>query len=161
MRRLVFTFFALLACLPARAETDAALDLLSGVNAARREQGLPPLKFDPSLSKAAQDFASELADWGQLSHQGRRGSSLASRLEGQGYAYRLAAENLASGLIGPQETVTLWLESPGHRKNLLLNEVREAGVGICRARDGQTYWTLLLGRRINDRAEQPDFEIGP
>lgn len=161
MLRLILVFLALLAVPPARAETDEALDLLAGVNAVRREHGLPSLRFEPSLSKTAQDYARQLAAWGQLSHKGPDGSSLQSRLESQGYAFRLAAENLASGLIGAQETVGLWRDSPGHRKNMLLADVREAGVGMDRAKDGQAYWTLLLGRRMNDRAEPPNYDDSP
>ncbi|MBI5119397.1 MAG: CAP domain-containing protein [Rhodospirillales bacterium] len=161
MLRLILVFLALLTGFSARAETDAALDLLAGVNALRREHGLPSLRFEPNLSKAAQDYARELAAWGQLSHQGPDGSSLQTRLESRGYAYRLAAENLACGLIGAQETVGLWQDSPGHRKNMLLAEMREAGVGMDRAKDGQTYWTLLLGRRMSDRAEQPNYDDSP
>jgi uncharacterized protein YkwD len=161
MRCLALLFALLIAPPPALAETDEALDLLQDVNAIRREHGLLPLRFEENLSRQAKDFAQELADLGDLSHQGSKGKGLKARLESQGYDFRLAAENLASGQIGPGETVRLWMESPGHRRNILLPDVREAGIGKWLARDGQAYWTLLLGRRMADRADQPDYETGP
>ncbi|CAA6605485.1 Allergen V5/Tpx-1 family protein [Rhodospirillaceae bacterium LM-1] len=161
MRSFVLAFLILLAAFPSRAEPQSVQDALSAVNEVRRDHGLPSLRLDSQLGRAAQDFARELADWGQLSHKGPNGSNLDQRLVRQGYAYRLAAENLASGMIGPRQTVDLWLESPGHRENMLRPELREAGIGVSRASDGQAYWTLVLGRRMNDRGEAPDLDLGP
>lgn len=161
MPKFALTLFLLLTCGSALAWTEEELVMLSAVNAARRENGLKPVGFDKSLAEAARKYAQELAEWGQLAHQGPKGTRLADRLDGEGYGFRLAAENLASGLIGPKETVGLWMNSPGHRKNLLQPELREAGVGMFRAADGQTYWTLVLGRRMGDKAEAPDYEIQP
>ncbi|MBF0267751.1 MAG: CAP domain-containing protein [Alphaproteobacteria bacterium] len=161
MRHFVLAFLILLAAFPSRAEPQAVQDALSAVNEVRRDHGLAPVRLDSQLGLAAQNFARELADWGRLSHRGPDGSNLDQRLVRQGYAYRLAAENLASGLIGPRQTVDLWLASPGHRDNMLRPELREAGIGISQAADGQAYWTLVLGRRMNDKGDAPDLDTGP
>ncbi|MBF0169287.1 MAG: CAP domain-containing protein [Alphaproteobacteria bacterium] len=161
MRWLVLILF-LLAPSPC-AWADPAQDLIAAVNAARRQVGLAPLRSEERLARAAQDYAAVLAEWGRLSHKGPEGSGLKDRLMRQGYPYREAAENLASGLIDSQKTVGLWLQSPGHRANMLKPDVQDAGVGVSRALDGQAYWTLLLGRRVDDHS-QPlwfDLEEGP
>ncbi|TAN58852.1 MAG: CAP domain-containing protein [Rhodospirillales bacterium] len=157
MRYLVFALFLLAA--PALADSDPAGELIGAVNSARRDVGLGPLRAEDRLSRAAQDYARVLAGWGRLSHQGPEGSRLKDRLSRQGYPYRQAAENLASGLIGPGETVALWLQSPGHRANMLMPDMHEAGVGIVRDADGQSYWTLLLGRRLEDNSLPLWFDL--
>lgn len=161
MPRLLLALLLTLAAFPALAWPDEAVDMLSAINEVRRDHGLKPLQFEDKLGEVAQSYAQELAEWGRLSHQGPKGSSLVSRLDGRGYPFRLAAENLASGLIGPKETVGLWMNSAGHRDNLLKPEMNEAGVGMFKAKDGQTYWTLLLGRRLGDRSETVDYAIQP
>jgi uncharacterized protein YkwD len=131
------------------AELKPQDELLAAINTFRLSQGLRPLVRSGALERAAKDHSADLARWGQLDHRGSDGADLRERLTRAGYAFSLAAENLAYGQTTAQETLAHWLQSPGHRRNLLLEDVREAGVGYARrARAANEisapYWTLLL-----------------
>ncbi len=133
--------------------TDDAGRLLARVNAVRAAAGVPPVAIAGRLSLAARSHTEDLARRGVLSHEGGDGARLAGRLARAGYPFRLAAENLAQGVATPGEAVELWLASPGHRRNLLLPEVREIGVGHARRRPPPPgvatgdFWVLVLARR--------------
>ena len=70
------------------------------------------------------------------------------RLRAVDYAHEMAAENLAAGPAVAGQVVALWLESPGHRHNLLLEDVTTIGVGYARAASPEDrfrhYWVLIL-----------------
>ena len=121
---------------------DAISRMLALVNSARAENGLMPLTLEPLLTAAACRQARDLSRGGPLTHQGRDGSDLGRRVSESGYAFALAAENLASGAPSPEETVGLWLASPGHRRNILTEEFRDAGIAY--QGPGQV-WVLVFG----------------
>jgi uncharacterized protein YkwD len=79
-----------------------------------------------------------------LSHRGSDGSDLGDRLARTGYPFTMAAENLAAGVTTPDETVWLWSGSPGHRRNMLTAEFREAGIAHLSGAGGEI-WVLVLG----------------
>jgi uncharacterized protein YkwD len=86
-------------------------------------------------------------------HRGSDGSETPERLARTGYSYRIAAENIAGGEASPEKTVDRWMSSEGHRHNILIPEIRDAGVGYVYLRDDRGavryrhYWTLTLGAR--------------
>ena len=133
--------------------TDLEGGLLARINAVRAAEGLPPLEAAARLSLAAQAHAEDLAARGVLSHEGADGSRLRTRLARAGYPFRLAAENLAQGVATPADAVSLWLASPGHRRNLLLDGIRELGIGHAVRRPPPPgiatgdFWVVVLGRR--------------
>ncbi|HEY4135542.1 MAG TPA: CAP domain-containing protein [Alphaproteobacteria bacterium] len=145
-------------------------DMIAAVNAARATEGLVPLTAEPRLAEAACRQARDLAGKGlyavaDLNHQGSDGSDLSRRLADAGYRFRTAAENLAAGVADPQETVQLWMASDGHRRNILTEAFREAGVAHVGPhlspagnRSGPTdVWVLVLaapGAGLADPAEQ-------
>lgn len=55
----------------------------------------------------------------------------------------MAAENLAAGQSTPAEVILGWMNSPGHRANLLAAQAREAGFGVARGVDGRLYWAMV------------------
>lgn len=125
------------------AEPADAIDrMLALVNGARADNGLMPLSLEPLLTTAACRQARDLSRGGPLTHQGRDGSDLGRRVTESGYAFALAAENLAAGAPSPEETVGLWLASPGHRRNILTAEFRDAGIAY--QGPGQI-WVLVFG----------------
>jgi uncharacterized protein YkwD len=122
-------------------------EILEEVNVARRSSGAPLLLEDAALAAAASDFALELARRRRLSHQsdrpGRR--TMAERLDSAGAANWIAAgENLAAvHSAEPRLVETIvqgWLDSPGHRRNLLEPTYSRAGTGVARGADG--YWYI-------------------
>jgi uncharacterized protein YkwD len=125
--------------------SDATLCLL---NAERTARGLVTLKFDRELQKAALNHGSDMVDHGYFAHEGRNGSRPADRIRAAGYlsnggAWRIG-ENLAWGtgeLSSPRSIMAAWMNSDGHRANILLPAYREVGFGVVagnpRQSDGQ------------------------
>jgi uncharacterized protein YkwD len=142
---------------PPRTMGDTALRraIFDEVNLARRAMGAAALIDDANLMAAAADYSIELARMGRLSHESptpdRR--TLAERLAAAGASnWSRAGENLAK-IHGPDfelaEAVTKgWLDSPGHRRNLLEREYTLAGVGVARAADGYWYVTQVYARPL-------------
>jgi len=156
---------AVLMSAPAAADMPDAM--LAAVNAYREEHGLRPLEADPVLANAAQAHAENLAATATFSHEGPDGSTLAERVDRAGYLYRVIAENIAAGRRTAAETLAQWIDSEGHRRNLLLADVRQAGVGFVDARaEGldtpyQTYWTMLFGTRRPSARSRVEPEMVP
>lgn len=117
--------------------------MLALVNAARAESGLAGVVAEPRLAAAACRHARDLAKGGPLTHRGSDGSHLSDRLVGAGYEFAMAAENLAAGVTTADETVWLWLGSPGHRRNILTPDFRQAGVARLTGAGGEI-WVLVL-----------------
>jgi uncharacterized protein YkwD len=83
-----------------------------------------------------------------MDHTGRDGSSPAQRVTRSGYRWRETGENLASGIMTPDEVVAGWLGSPHHCANLMDPAFTEVGVGFgVNARDERgVYWAMEFGR---------------
>ena len=118
--------------LPAMAE--ATLCLLNGE---RADNGLAPLAPNGKLGSAASAYAQDLVAGSYFSHTGRDGSGVTDRIERSGYLPRDAGwvlgENLAWGtgiLATPGSIMQAWMNSPGHRDNILNPDYREIGIGI-------------------------------
>jgi uncharacterized protein YkwD len=135
--------------LPARIEpADGTLeDLIAAHNKVRAEEKLPPLKANPRLTEAARGHARDMAEHGQLTHQGSDGSDTVTRIKRAGYVYREIAENVAEGDEDVGHAMRSWVESPLHRKNLLGN-FSEMGGAVAKGRDGRSYWCVDFGRPI-------------
>ena len=127
------------------------------VNQARSDAGLPPLTVAPELVESARRYASYMATAGFFAHEGPDGSTLVSRAEAAGYrGWTYLAENLAGGQPDPGSVVRAWLNSPGHRANILSSRVREIGVGYAN-RSGSKYlhyWAQEFGARVSGNASQ-------
>jgi uncharacterized protein YkwD len=132
--------------------------LLDEVNATRRAHGVRPLADDPRLAAAAIEYAAELARTRRLTHESdtpdRR--NLAERLAAAGMTeWQLIGENLAMTAGGaaamPAQVVRLWLDSPGHRRNLLQAEFTLSGIGVARTGDGYWYVTQVYARPLPRR----------
>jgi uncharacterized protein YkwD len=113
---------------------EATLCLLNGE---RADHGLAPLSVDVRLADAATVYAADLVAGTYFSHTGRDGSSVLDRIKRSGYLPRGAAfvlgENLAWGsgaLATPAAIMNAWMNSPGHRANILNSDFREVGVGV-------------------------------
>ena len=124
------------------AELEARLLVL--INETRTAHALPALHADPALAEAARRHAAELAATRRLDHRSADGSDLGRRLARAGYDYVRAAENLAAAPPDPGLILSLWLESPTHRVNLMAPGYSAAGIA-CAPGATRSYWVLILG----------------
>jgi uncharacterized protein YkwD len=125
------------------------------VNATRRAHGAAGLADDARLADAAIDYAAELARTRRLTHESETPDrrTLDQRLAAAGMTdWTLIGENLAmtstSGAELPERVVRMWLDSPGHRRNLLNGEFTLSGIGIARTGDGHWYVTQVYARPL-------------
>ena len=119
---------------------------LAAINDERAAKNLPALAPDPRLTVAAQNHACDSAARNQLGHKGSDGSTLADRARRVGYRYREIAENVAQGYPGPASVVRGWMDSAGHRRNILLRGAQDVGLGLAVGGNGDLHWVLVLGR---------------
>lgn len=136
-----------LACtLPQGADVMRA-EVVALTNQQRTAKGMPPLTEDPALTQAAQDHACDMAQSQRMSHSGSDGSTLPTRMNRAGYTFGEAAENVAAGYADAASVMAGWMNSHGHRRNILDRTLRDIGVGVARGSDGMLYWTMDLGTR--------------
>lgn len=117
---------------PALANKDQGLDYLTNrvvflVNQERAKRGIHPLKPNPTLAQYAQIRSSEI---GQVfAHTRPNGQSWSTVLDPAEFKYLIIAENIAYGQTSPEEVVLDWMNSEGHRKNILNQKFNQIGVG--------------------------------
>jgi uncharacterized protein YkwD len=103
------------------------------VNRVRNENGLPPIRLSARLSNVAQNHANDMFEQGYFSHTNQRGESSFDRIVKEGITYNAAGENIAKGQPTPQEVMKSWMNSPGHRSNILSNKFGKIGIGYRQA----------------------------
>lgn len=111
------------------------------VNRERSSYGLQPVKYSPLLSDAANVRSSELRK--NFSHTRRNGTSCFTVLKEFDISYFSAAENIAYGQRNPEIVMNAWMNSSGHRANILSKNVEYIGVGVVYS-NGIYYWTQLF-----------------
>jgi uncharacterized protein YkwD len=112
------------------------------VNAERAKAGCRPLTVNAELMKAAQAHSADMAAHQNMSHTGSDGSSPGDRITRAGYVWSAYGENVAYGYATADQVMTGWMNSPGHRANILNCSYQEIGVGL--AQPG-SYWTQDFG----------------
>lgn len=131
---------------PGELQTRYQRRLLRLVNAERAKYSAPPVILHETLTACARRHNADLAFLQKrLSHVGADGASLGERLHRCGYPFRYASENIARGQGSPPHVVNSWMQSPGHRKNLLNPRATHMGVHVGRGTDGRLYWAQLFG----------------
>ena len=107
----------------------------------------PPLTLDAKLGQVALAYARDMAAFGYMSHTGRDGSSPQTRITRSGYRWSEVGENLARGIMTPEEVVEGWLHSPEHCANLMDPKFRQMGVAFAvNPRDeAGVYWAMEFG----------------
>lgn len=110
------------------------------VNAERKKQGLAALKKNGTVTTIARNHSKKMAESGNLYH-----SDFGSALKANGVGYRAAGENVASGTspFSPESVVQAWMNSSGHRANILNGDFTHIGVGYVEHR-GYVYWTQIF-----------------
>jgi hypothetical protein len=146
------------------------------VNRQRRANGRPPLKHEPSLTDAARWYAEDMVDddyfgpghdtYDRSGGRLARVCSSSARIGGFYTGGSALGENVGDGYSSPQEVVTGWMGSSGHRANILNGDYRETGVGYQAGASGAHRWVQDFGRRsetypvvINDEAASTDDRL--
>lgn len=112
------------------------------VNEHRAAAGLSPVAYSAELSEAAQTRAYEIEK--SFSHTRPDGRYFSTALKDFGISYRYAGENIAWGQKSPEEVVTAWMNSEGHRANILSKSFTKLGVGYQQNEKGVNYFTQLF-----------------
>lgn len=128
---------------PAIAETETRVR--QEINQIRADHGLEPLEPNEKLAGVARDYSRQMAQHDFFSHTGVDGKQVGERTRAAGITYWVVGENLFKSINTPQPvplSIEGWMNSPGHRDNILYADYRETGVGIWR--DGNTYYFTQL-----------------
>lgn len=124
-------------------ETPAfAMQVIELVNQERAKEGLPALVYDAGIEKAALVRAKETET--SFSHTRPDGRKFSTALTEAGVEFRGAGENIAYGQRTPEEVMKGWMNSPGHRANIMNENYTKIGVGYYQNANGVNYWTQLF-----------------
>ena len=121
--------------------TDYEAEVVRLVNARRAAAGLSALSSDWQLARVARYKSQDMHDRGYFSHTSPTYGSPFDMMRAFGISYRTAGENIARGYQTPQAVVEGWMNSPGHRANILNASFTRIGVGYVS--DGR-YWTQMF-----------------
>jgi uncharacterized protein YkwD len=110
-------------------------------NTARLAHGCKPLKLNSKLNTAAEKHAKDMSKYDYFSHTSRNGTTWSKRIKKAGYQTP-GGENIAMGFPTAVSVVQAWLNSPGHRRNILDCNFKKIGVGFA---PGGDYWVQDFG----------------
>lgn len=127
--------------IPSSGNASYVQQVIELVNAEREKYGLAPLTENATVSDAAQTRAKETVR--SFSHTRPNGESCFTVLKEYGVSYRTCGENIAMGQKTPEQVVNAWMNSEGHRKNILNSSFKQIGVG-CYSANGTYYWSQLF-----------------
>lgn len=126
---------------PSNGGGDVAQRVLDLTNAERSRAGAPPLSLHPQLMTAAQHHTNLMVQHNHMTHQLPGQPELGDRISQAGYRWSGVAENVAQGQTSPEQVMSSWMNSPGHRQNLLNPEFQHLGVGFANG-----FWTQKFAR---------------
>ncbi|SHE57783.1 spore coat assembly protein SafA/uncharacterized protein, YkwD family [Caloramator proteoclasticus DSM 10124] len=118
------------------------------VNIERAKAGLPALKENWQLSRVARYKSQDMINKNYFSHYSPTYGSPFDMIESFGIKFSAAGENIAMGQRTPQEVMNAWMNSPGHRSNILSPSYTEIGVGLAKDKTGKCYWTQMFIKPI-------------
>ncbi|MDP4084358.1 MAG: CAP domain-containing protein [Bacillota bacterium] len=120
---------------------QTALQVIQLTNVERKKNGLAPLKADTSLSKVAQTKSNDMETKHYFSHTSPTYGSPFDMMRNFGITYSTAGENIAMGQPTAQDVVNAWMNSEGHRKNILNPSYTNIGVGFTSTGN---YWSQMF-----------------
>lgn len=115
-------------------------------NVERTKRGLPALAKNWELCRVARYKSEDMLNRGYFAHNSPAYGSPFDMMESFGLRFTAAAENIAYGQRTPAEVMNAWMNSPGHRSNILSGNVSEIGVGVAKKSNGTLYWTQMFIR---------------
>lgn len=126
-------------------------EMLARVNAARKKAGAQPLRSNSKLDLAAQRHAEDMLTRNYFAHENPEKKSVRERASATGYEWQRIGENIAEGQFSVDEVMDTWMNSPGHRKNILEPDFKELGVGLTLGPTGRgghrIVWAQAFGTR--------------
>jgi uncharacterized protein YkwD len=131
------------------APSSVEQEVLELVNLEREIENLNPLIWDDALGTAARSHSTDMAQLNYFSHTSLDGRTFNQRITAASYPYNTCGENIAAGYSSPQAVMNGWMNSPGHRANILNSAFCDLGVGYAfgSASTYGHYWTQDFGRR--------------
>jgi uncharacterized protein YkwD len=117
------------------------------VNRERAANGCGPVSTNTKLAEAARLHSEDQAANDKMSHDGSDGSSFVERARRAGYSSPMS-ENVAMGFASPTAVMDGWMNSQGHRTNILNCDAKAIGVGIAANSAGRLYWTQVFGTAV-------------
>ncbi len=128
--------------------TPTEAKIVELTNLERKKKELPPLLTNALLFKVAQAHSENMAKQGKMEHV-LDGKKPGDRMREAGYKFARAHENIAKGdpQVPLEDLMKAWMESKGHRENILTEMCTEIGIGIAKDADGQVYYTQVFGKR--------------
>lgn len=122
--------------------SEYAKKVVNLVNEERKKAGVNTVDIDIKLTNAANVRSKEIVS--NFSHTRPDGTSFYTAIKEQGFSYRGCGENIAWGQKSPDEVMNAWMNSDGHRSNILNSKYTKIGVGVYEAPNGRIYWTQLF-----------------
>ncbi len=131
---------------PTATPSSFEIQVVELVNKQRTSKGLKALTNNTSLESTARKKSQDMINRGYFSHQSPTYGSPFDMMKRFGIKYSSAGENIAMGQKTPQAVVTAWMNSEGHRRNILSVNYSQIGVGLAKKSNGTTYWTQMFIR---------------
>ncbi|MBK9975267.1 MAG: CAP domain-containing protein [Planctomycetes bacterium] len=122
-------------------EAQLAADVLVLVNQERANVGAPALTWNGPLAAVAQAHSADMAARNFFAHNNPDGQTPFDRMAAAGITYTAAAENIAAGYAEANAVMNGWMNSPGHKTNILNATYTEIGIGVKQGGSFGTYWT--------------------
>ncbi|MFD0560271.1 uncharacterized protein YkwD [Stackebrandtia endophytica] len=123
-----------------------ATDAVALTNQERQNAGCGTVSDNASLAAASTAHSKDMADNDYFDHTSRDGRTFTDRAAAQGYDQAMS-ENIAKGYPDAAAVVQGWMDSPGHRDNLLNCDAKAVGIGVARDASGALVWTQMFGRQ--------------
>lgn len=145
------------------APTALEAEVITRINAERAANGVAPLVENGLITNAARTHSNDMATNDFFSHTGSDGSNAGQRLTAAGYNWTTYGENIAAGYATAADVVNAWMNSAGHRANILNPAFREIGVGYAynAASTYGNYWTADFGTSPTSPTPVPIPTPGP
>lgn len=119
--------------------------VLELVNAERENNGLSPLKWDDKLAAAAQSHCDDMVARNFFAHENPDGKTPHERIKETGASFMMTGENIAAGQDSPETVMMSWMNSDGHRANILNPSYTSIGIGVTKGGGYGIYWTQCFG----------------
>ncbi|HEY8804961.1 MAG TPA: CAP domain-containing protein [Clostridium sp.] len=116
-------------------------EVVTLVNQERAKQGLAPLKENVQLSSMARTKSEDMVAKNYFDHTSPTYGSPFDMMKTFGITYTAAGENIAMGQQTAASVMSSWMNSPGHKANILSKDFTEIGVGVAKDKSGAIYWT--------------------